>query len=145
MRILLEIFEKANYFCKYLKSSFQLLTSFNILSPHISGGKQKASNKSETLKLWRRKISSQMPEEIFSSWIIHNYWKHHFRSERSSWRASDSRPLHPYRINFSFSLVNPFIHVRERRDPTCQISPQKFWVKSELTPVFLSKKLSLEP
>ena len=61
-----ETFEKANYFCKYLNSGFQLLTSFNILSPHISGGKQKASNKSETLKLWRREIFSQILEYRFS-------------------------------------------------------------------------------
>ena len=42
--------------------------SFCILSPHISGGKQKGSNKSETLKLWRREISSKMPEQRFSRW-----------------------------------------------------------------------------
>ena len=58
------------FLIKYAKVSFSkcfIVGSFCILSPHISGGKQKGSNKSETLKLWRREISSQNAgTEIFS-------------------------------------------------------------------------------
>ena len=55
-----------------------LWSSFCILSPRISGGKQKAGNKSETLKLWRREIFSQILEHRFSREKDNNnrqFWK----------------------------------------------------------------------